>query len=217
VPNERRREPRYPSDLDTVCRPALTPHSEGWRAVVLNISRGGVALVVPRRFEPGVLLTLDLDCPAEALHRAMLARVVRARPHEDGTWVVGCVFTSELDDAELRAFSADRVRPRRPDARAWMRFTCDAPAFCREVGGEEVAVRVVNVCPGGLGLLAPLCWDSGTLLSLRLPDLDGQPGACARLRVVQGGAGPDGQWIVGCEPAAQLAEDDLLSLLGQLA
>jgi hypothetical protein len=213
---ERRRAPRYPSDLTVSCRPLLARESGGWQARVLNISRSGIALVLARRFERGALLSMDLEGPQQAVSRSVLARVVHARPDDNNAWIVGCVFSSELLDEELHAFSAERVKPVEPDCRAWVRFSCDVATVCRPEGdaaGREVAARIVNVSPTGVALLVSSPWENGKLLRLQLPSMSGRPGRSVLIRVAQVAATADGEWTVGCEIVDQLSMDVLEGLL----
>ena len=96
---ERRTAARRPGGLEGTCRPLLAPHAETWPGTVLNLSAEGVGLLLRRRFEPGVLLAVEIAAGREG--RSLLARVVHARP-AGGGWLVGCRFLSPLDDDELR-------------------------------------------------------------------------------------------------------------------
>jgi hypothetical protein len=210
---ERRHSPRFPSDLETQCR--SLKDSAAWRAQVLNISRTGLALVLSRRFEKGAVLTMDLENARQDVSRNTLARVVYVRPHDGGTWLLGCVFVNPLDDEELKAFSAKRVPSEDSDPRAWVRFTCDVATFCRPDGdadAEPLPVRVVNIAPSGVALVAADAWQSGTFLRLELPRTAGQSGRSVLLRIVR--AEPvAAEWLLGCEFIDQFSEQDLQGLL----
>jgi hypothetical protein len=213
---ERRRAPRFPSDLQTSCRPLTTRDGTSWPARVRDISRGGVALILRRRFEPGAVLTMELEDPAGAVSRSVFARVIHVRPDEAGTWMLGCAFTGELSDDELRAFRAERSRPEADDGRAWVRFDCDVATTCRDAADRRarpVAVRIVNIAPGGIGLLTATPYEKGTLLSLQLPAAPGSDARTALVRVAQPARPVDGQWLLGCEFADRLGDDDLRGLL----
>jgi hypothetical protein len=74
-----------------------------WSGKVQNISRGGLCLVIGRRFELGTLLAIDVqgrvgDLPS----RSLLARVVHVAVSPGGSWMLGCSFTNELTDEELK-------------------------------------------------------------------------------------------------------------------
>jgi PilZ domain-containing protein len=213
---ERRTTPRYPSDLELSCQPLLAPNSAGWQAQVLNISQTGIALVIERRFERGTLLTMDLENPLQGISRTMVARVVHARRHEHNTWVLGCVFTTELYEDELHAFRAERVQPAEPDGRAWVRFPCNVATVCREegdAGAKTVPAVIVNVSPTGIGLLTATAWERGTLLRVQLPAVSGRPERRILLRVAHLAKAASGEWAVGCEIVDQLGDDVLAGLL----
>jgi hypothetical protein len=82
-----------------------------WPARVTDISRGGINLRLPRRFEPGTFLTLELTSyPAEG---AFMPLVRVCHVQEDGLhWRLGCAWSRELAGEDLRALvgRADRSR-----------------------------------------------------------------------------------------------------------
>ncbi|HZY83896.1 MAG TPA: PilZ domain-containing protein [Gemmataceae bacterium] len=97
---ERRASARHFCRLEGSCRALPEGRGESWAATVRDISADGVGLLLRRRFEPGVLLAVELAVGREA--RSLLARVVHATAHAGG-WLVGCRFLSPLDEDELRA------------------------------------------------------------------------------------------------------------------
>ena len=101
--SERRVWVRYHCNLPTSCHPVLTKDAECWSGRVQNISRGGVNLIVPRRFEPGTLLQIELQGPHDSEPRTVLARVVHARACDASHWALGCAFPWELGEENLRA------------------------------------------------------------------------------------------------------------------
>jgi hypothetical protein len=73
-----------------------------WRAQVQDISAGGMGLVLPRRFEPGTLLVVDLPGPGGTAPRPFfVVRVVHAQKQESRRWVLGCQFLRMLSQAEM--------------------------------------------------------------------------------------------------------------------
>jgi hypothetical protein len=212
---ERRRSTRFPSDLQTECRSLISLDRTGWHARVLNVSCTGLALVLSRRFEKGTVLTMDLEDALRGARHTILARVVHTRPHQQGgTWLLGCVFVKPLNDEELRAFCVKRLPAKDSDPRAWVRFACDVATFCRRESdvAEPVPVRVVNIAPGGVGLIAAEAWESGSFLQLALPETPGSSGGSVLLRVVRSEpAGAD--WFLGCEFGGQFSEEDLKGLV----
>jgi hypothetical protein len=104
IDDERRAFRRVTCDLDTTCQP-----SPGQPAHVVDISAGGVALVLVRRLEPGAMLSVRLACSDEESTRTLFLRVVHLVPHADGSWRLGRAFASELTEKELQAFQAKRA------------------------------------------------------------------------------------------------------------
>jgi hypothetical protein len=206
---------RYPCSLRTSCRVALGPAGDAWAAQVRDLSAGGVALALRRRFEPGTLLAFALRAPDGACAADLLARVVRAAAQPDGGWLLGCAFVGGgLGEEEVRAL-ADPARPAAPGGPAWVRFRVRVEASCQTVGESPPRswpVTVVDASPGGLGLLAPCRLERDWLLKVGLP---GDPGRPARdvlvrvrhLRAVAGG------WHVGCAFAAEFGPEELAALL----
>jgi hypothetical protein len=213
---DRRRSPRFPSDLDTVCRPLVAGEAASWPGRLLDISQNGLAVVLHRRFEPGALLTMDLEDHGRTVRRSIFARVIHIRAHESGGWRLGCAFSGELTDAELEAFRAHRARPGGDDSRAWVRFECDVPTICRDADhpdNDPVAARILNIAPGGLALLASTRWRKGNLLWLQFPGAPERPGRSVLVRVAESPREAGELWMHSCEFAFQLGEEDLQGLL----
>jgi hypothetical protein len=100
---ERRVWVRYPCDLDTAFQPLMSRTESQWPGRIHNISRGGMALTLRRRFEPGTLLSIHIQVGDESTPVVLVARVARVSPRHDQTWLVGCQFTSPLADEDLQA------------------------------------------------------------------------------------------------------------------
>src|SRR5947209_273680 len=83
---ERRVALRYACDLGTLCQAADHPDSPRLSARVLDISRGGIKLLVNQPFETGTLLSVELP---GVLVLACVAHVT-VGPHEE--WTLGCTF-----------------------------------------------------------------------------------------------------------------------------
>jgi hypothetical protein len=213
---ERRQAPRFPSDLETLCRPLVGQCNTSWPGRVLDISRNGLALVLHRRFEPGALLTMELEDHGRSIRRSIFARVMHIRPYEAGGWRLGCAFAEELSEEELRAFRAQPVQAGADDCRAWVRFECDMATQCREADNpdaETVPGRILNISPGGIGLVVATAWPKGTLLWLQLPGTPERPGRSVLVRVSHPAREAGDLCLLGCEFAFQLGEEDLQGLL----
>ncbi len=70
-------------------------------AILRDVSRGGVGLIVRTAVAPDSLLCVDF-----AHLDPFLARVVHATAQADGTWLVGCRFLDPPDSAALGAMLA---------------------------------------------------------------------------------------------------------------
>jgi len=83
------------------CRPITAMKKESWSAVVRDVSTGGVGILVNRRFEPGTLLSVELQDAEKTAARTLLVRVVRLTQQDKDHWLLGCAFTSKLSESEL--------------------------------------------------------------------------------------------------------------------
>jgi hypothetical protein len=213
---ERRVWVRYPCELETTCRPANDVAPQGFQVRVQDISRGGIHLLVNRRFEPGALLSVDLPGAGDGSGCTALAYVVRVSARPGGDWAVGCTFATELGDEDLGEFGARRLKPEEPDQRTWQRFACEARASCRPVKAptaEPFPVLVLNIAPGGLGLRVGQAIDLGVLLSVELHGPKGEPGLTMMASVVRVNRTVGPAWVLGCNFIRELTETEMRSLL----
>jgi hypothetical protein len=95
---ERRQHPRCLSSVETVCTGVSGP-VPSFQASIVDISQGGVGLLVDQPLHVGNLLRIKLS-------RVVEGWVVHATPTQDGKWVVGCVLAWELSESEVRALAA---------------------------------------------------------------------------------------------------------------
>ena len=77
-----------------------------WPAKVLNLSPGGVALVVERDIRNGTLLTANLCGATGQTVETILICVVHITTLDDGTRRLGCNFIRELEESHLRQLLA---------------------------------------------------------------------------------------------------------------
>ena len=99
---ETRTHERHPCNLPGSCGPASSwnrPDAR-WGGAITNISLGGIRVRLPRRFEPGTGLAIELP-DADGGPWVVFAKVVRVCP-ADGSWELGCEFVSELGEDEFR-------------------------------------------------------------------------------------------------------------------
>jgi serine/threonine protein kinase len=93
---ERRAARRYPTALGAACSPL---QGEGqWAAEVQDVSLTGVRLGLGRRFEPGAVLRVEVGAST-----SWLVRVRWVGEGKDGQWRLGCEFSRELSEEELKA------------------------------------------------------------------------------------------------------------------
>jgi hypothetical protein len=101
-----RRWQRFPCNVEAVCSSLDTTAGEQSPARIVDVSAGGVGLLLPCEFGPGTLLRLLLPATAGQTE-PLLLRVARAaaRPRRD--WFLGCEFAERLDERELAALLGD--------------------------------------------------------------------------------------------------------------
>jgi hypothetical protein len=93
-----RRWVRFPSNVEAPCYSLDTTPGESSRARVLDVSAGGLGLLLPCEFGAGTLLTLDLSqCAGEPV----LLRVARAVARPNREWFLGCEFADQLTPDEM--------------------------------------------------------------------------------------------------------------------
>jgi hypothetical protein len=100
---ERRVFVRYPCDLETNCHPLAAGSGPEWAGQVNDLSRGGVGLILTRRFELKTLLAIELQSRSGEFARRVFGRVVHVQRRDDGAWLLGCAFANELCDEDLHA------------------------------------------------------------------------------------------------------------------
>jgi hypothetical protein len=110
-----RRWTRFPCNIETVCYSCDTAPGERRAARILDISAGGIALVVRCQFLRGTLLHFELPQEMDLADPKILVRVVRVKNQGDGNWLLGCEFADQLTDDEVRHLRADTAvcRPTR--------------------------------------------------------------------------------------------------------
>lgn len=215
VADERRAFPRYPVDWEVACKALAAGQRDSWQARAINISAGGLGVLLERRFERGTTLTVQLPHGPAETPRTLLARVMHATRQPDGTWLHGLSLLRPLNEDQLRAWGVGPVRPQRPDTRAWVRLACVLEARCEEAGDNRSAPwrgQVLDLSPSGLGLAASRAVETGSHLTITL---QGTAGAAARrlfVRVAHVKQQDAKTWLLGCEFAQQLSEDDLTAL-----
>ena len=103
--SERRVAVRYPGHPEATCQ-AYAPAAGVYSAGVRDISATGVALLIGSEFQPGSLLTLELENTEQGVGcfvRARVIHVIEVPPEK--RWLHGCAFERPLTRAELHAFA----------------------------------------------------------------------------------------------------------------
>lgn len=95
---------RRSCELPTTCQPAsaLEMKEMRWTATITDISLGGVRILMPRRFEKGTGLAVELPGDEERDSTVVFVKVVHVKTLGNGTWALGCRFLSELSDDQLQ-------------------------------------------------------------------------------------------------------------------
>jgi hypothetical protein len=98
-----RRWMRFSCNVETVCTTCETAPGECRSGRILNISAGGIGLLLRCQFSEGTLLHLELPPEMNLANSKILVRVVRVIEHGDGNWFHGCEFAERLHEDDLRA------------------------------------------------------------------------------------------------------------------
>jgi hypothetical protein len=101
--SDRRAWVRHPCDLDSACQPLAGARGLQWPGKVRNLSGGGIAVRLARRFEAGTVLAIDVQGRDESTVQTLLARVIHVLLQNDGSWLLGCAFTNSLNEDDLKA------------------------------------------------------------------------------------------------------------------
>ena len=83
---------RFPADVEVLYHPAGVAGETPSYAKVKDISKGGINLLVNRKFETGDLLSIDLPRSGDPATHTVLGCIVRVIPEGGDAWAVGCVF-----------------------------------------------------------------------------------------------------------------------------
>lgn len=213
--DERRAWVRYAADREITIIPDSEADGPGLAARIQDVSRGGIRLLVGRPVESGAMLRVEL--PARNGHPTIvLACVVHASPSPSGEWSLGCSFSTELGDDDLRLLGGQRVRAPSADQRNWERFPSKAKAFYRPAAREDAdpkPARLLNVSPNGAGLRVTEALDPGLLLSLEFENEAGKKVLSILGCVVYTAEQSDAAWYIGCTFIRELYDEDLRELI----
>jgi hypothetical protein len=103
IAGDRRVRVRYEQSLKTFCQQGSGELDQvWWMGTVRDLSGNGIGFVVQHRFDPGAILTLELENAARTFSDTFQVRVVRVLP-QPGCWFLGCTFLQPLTEDEVRA------------------------------------------------------------------------------------------------------------------
>jgi c-di-GMP-binding flagellar brake protein YcgR len=203
--------------VETILQPTDRADSSPHSAMVRDISRSGIHLVVERPFQTGEFLSIELPGCDDHPATTVLSYVVRAAKRPEGDWALGCTFASELTDEDLEPFGAKRVRSAPPDNRRWVRSPCNVQATfqtVRDPAAKPEPARVLDISASGCGLALARATEVGTLLSLQLTSAQGLAAMTILASVVRASEA-DGEQVLGCTFLRDLKERELQGLLNQ--
>lgn len=213
-PADRRTHKRLRAELRAVCRPVADDREVAvW---VEDVSRGGIKLRVGEALREGTMIRLELPRAGSEPSTTVLACVMHVGPAGPDWWEVGCNFSLELSESELRAFGGRKSARERGDERAWVRHPARGAVEFRVLPGDNGPPRtgqLVNLSAAGVGLILTEALEPGSALTVTLKREDQQPDRSLLACVVYQTRRADGKWAVGCNFLHELSEKELDELL----
>ncbi len=100
--SDRRAFPRRPTRAIVSYRPVGRPFGLAIRARAVDLSQGGIGLVVQQPLEPGALLEVELQPPGRGKKRVRTAEVRWAVAEPNGSYRVGCCWERRLTFFDLQ-------------------------------------------------------------------------------------------------------------------
>ena len=101
---ERRSWDRIPVQVGVFCQNTQGEDELAWSARVTDISRGGMKLLSPHKFDPNTMIRIGKAEEAADSSEFLEALVVRAQRSPGEQWTLGCALIKELNEAELLAW-----------------------------------------------------------------------------------------------------------------
>jgi hypothetical protein len=213
---ERRSWARFPAQVEVRFMPTTSKGDSAILGKVLDVSRGGVKLLVDRCLEKGTLLSLDLPGGEAASRVSVLACVVRCEAQPNGKCILGCSFSRELGTEDLQRFGVAPAKPAQTDQRGWLRFDCNVNATYEEPTADPVIRReaqVANLSAAGVALVVDTEVSNGAMLSVDLHKSSGALVTSILACVVHIVVLPDGKRVLGCNFIRALNEEHINELL----
>ncbi len=75
---------------------------DSWPARIESISRGGLKVVIERRYEVGTVLKVEVAVPGGEGFAMSVVRVLRVAQESTGHWGLGCAFMQEISEEEMQ-------------------------------------------------------------------------------------------------------------------
>ncbi len=106
--HERRTFPRHRYSRKAICQPQGETKDDVWlMGSCEDISLSGLGFRLHRRFDPGTVLTVDLERPIRNSWASFPACVMRCTLQADGDWMLGCAFDPALRE-ELKEWLREK-------------------------------------------------------------------------------------------------------------
>jgi hypothetical protein len=213
-PDERRAHRRYRVDIETTCR-ALTDDAD-MPARLRNVSVSGVNLVVPRALPEGTMLRIKMPTTAGGPETTVLACVTNIHRFAEGLWSLGCIFSLELSECEMRLLGGEKVPSKSGDQRAWVRLPASGTISYQPVPGNQAApmtAELINLAPAGVGMVVSDRLEAGSIITLTIQRRDGGPERHLLAYAVYVTDHSEGKWAVGCNFLHELTEKELTDLV----
>ncbi len=221
---ERRSLERLASGRKSLIRLLARPSFQTLTAVLQDVTPGGLGLILGSKLEPGTILALQIQGRRQGTSSIVSARVMHATPRPDGNWHIGCKFSARLKDEDEQALlemgsvsAAGATQAHVGDRRAWVRYHCSPDAPCQavdtrpDIGIYTAVVR--DISNSGVSLILNRHVKVGAFLAVELVSANQTSLPPLLVRVVHATAQLDGDWLIGCEFATELTEDELDNLL----
>jgi PilZ domain len=80
------------------------PGSVWFMGTSQDLSASGIAFILHHRFDPGTVITIELERPKLDSWCRLPARVMHATPQADGNWKLGCALVHAMSPEELRGW-----------------------------------------------------------------------------------------------------------------
>jgi serine/threonine protein kinase len=98
---ERRSWDRFPVQVKVFCQKTQGEDELCWSSRVMDISRGGMKLLSPHKFDPTTAIRIGKADRVEETSELIEASVVWAHSTPGEKWTLGCALIQELSEAEL--------------------------------------------------------------------------------------------------------------------